>query len=93
MEQLCLPLLLNLNTETEANFLLENFERTAQNVVLIYTAFHSCNSLLENNFDREVNTLNIKAFEVPPNSKISWDISQKLQVLGDLPLLLNVLLF
>ena len=44
-------------------------------------------------FDREVNTLKIKAFEVPPNSKIGWDISQKLQVLGDLSFLLNVLLF
>ena len=55
----------------------------------LYSVFLSCNLWLEKIFEREVNTL-IKAFEVPPISKIGWDISQKLQVLGDLHLLLIV---
>ena len=87
MEQLCFPLFLSLSSEIEVDVLLENYEIAAQNVVYIHS-FPQLQLVAWKNFEREVNTL-IKAF-LPPISKIGWDISQKLQVLGDLHLLLTV---
>ena len=87
MEQLCFPLFLSLSSEIEVDVLLENYEIAAQNVVYIHS-FPQLQLVAWKNFEREVNTL-IKAF-LPPISKIGWDISQKLQVLGDLHLLLIV---